>query len=99
MSFFYVFIMILFNLVFLVLERHCLDSLNYVLNVFLLPRIILGINVFFSLDVFTFDRVNIYASPFIGLVFILEGITVKPGLFTFGYVLTTGFVYPYDVTD
>ena len=64
--------MILFYLILLFFERNYFDSILYI---FFLIRILLGINVFFSLYVFSLDlildRIYFYMSIFIGLVFIL----------------------------
>ena len=55
-----------------------LDSL---LCVSFIPRILLGINVFFSFYVFGLCVINFYVSPFIGLVLILDYISVRIGVF------------------
>ena len=77
------------------LERKGLGSIFYL---FFLPRIVFGTNVLFIFYIFDIDRINFYVSPFIGIVFILDDITVFLGILFYLYVLTVGFVYPYDVT-
>ena len=67
--------------------------------IFFRPKILLSINVFlsfyvFSID-FSLDRIKFYVIPIIGLIFILEDAF---DIFFSCYVLTVGFVYPYDAT-
>ena len=74
----YIFMLILFHLSFLFFERNGLDSL---LCAFFPHRILIDINILFSLDVFSFDRINLYIKLFIEIVFILEHIFVSLGVF------------------
>ena len=64
--------MILFYLIFLLFEKHALDSLLYVLTP---PIILLGIDVLFSSYVFSLDfimdSIIFYVIPIIGLIVIL----------------------------
>ena len=79
--FVYVLMMILIYFILFFYKRKNLDSIIYV---FSHPRILLGLNVFFSFDVFSLgfslDRINLYTSKIIGLVLILWDISVCLGI-------------------
>ena len=80
-------------------ERNSLDILLYVFFTPPPPIILLSINILFIIYVFIIERINDYTSPFIRIVFILEKITVSLGMLSSWYILSIGFVYPYDVMD
>ena len=79
-----IFMIILVNLIFF---RNCLSNLLYIFYIFFPPRTLLGINHLFNFDVFSIVWINFYMIPFIGLVNILDGITVSLGVFLDGYIL------------